>query len=58
MAPTTAWQPFSRVVQDMRTTVRVPLGVPIIAASMTLKPDTKAEDEKVLVLILKVTASK
>jgi len=58
MAPTGAWQPFSRVVQDMRTTVRVPLGVPIIAASMTLKPDTKAEDEKVLVLILKVTASK
>ena len=53
-----AFQPFGRLVQDMRSTVRVPLGVPIIAASMTLKPDTNSEDEKVLVLIIKVTASK
>jgi hypothetical protein len=59
LLPSTAgFQPFSRAVQDMRTTIRLPLGVPVIAGSMTLKPDTKGDDEQVMVLILKVTASR
>jgi hypothetical protein len=51
-------QPFSRVVQDMRTTVRVPLGITFIAGTMTLNPQTQDTDEQQLVLIVKVTASK
>jgi len=45
-------------VQDMRTTIRLPLGMSVVAGSMTLKPDTKGADEQVLVLVLKVTASR
>lgn len=55
---TAGFQPFSRVIQDMRTTIRVPLGATVIAGSMTLQPETQGGDEQQLVLIIKVTASK
>jgi hypothetical protein len=51
-------QPFSRIVQDMRTSVRIPLGVPVLVGGMTLQPDSKGSDEQQLLLVLKVTASK
>jgi hypothetical protein len=55
---TSGLQPFSRAVQDMHTTVRIPLNIPVIIGGMTLQPDTKGSDEQQLLLILKVTASK
>jgi hypothetical protein len=60
ISPAAGFQPFSRLVQDLRTTVRVPLGASIIAGTMTLNPQTQLEGgaEQQLVLILKVTASK
>ena len=58
LPPPAGIQPFSRPVQDMRSTIKLPLGMSVIAGSMTLKPDTKGADEQVLVLILKVTASR
>ena len=58
LSPTVGIQPFGRVVQDLRTTVRLPLGASIVAGSMTLNPQTEGGDEQQLVLILKVTASK
>jgi hypothetical protein len=54
---TASFQPLNTVLQEMRTTVRLPLAVPVLAGGMTLEPSAKNFDGSQLVLILKVTAT-
>ena len=55
---TGSFQPLNTVLQEMRTTVRLPLATPVLVGGMTLQPATKNSDPSQLVLILKVTATK
>jgi hypothetical protein len=52
------FQPVNTVVQELRTTVKLPLGKPVLVGGMTLEPATKNTDLGQLVLILKVTATR
>jgi hypothetical protein len=42
--------------QQLRTTVRVPLGKPVVIGGMTLEPTSKGENRTQLVLVVEVTA--
>lgn len=53
-----SFQPLNTVLQEMRTTIRLPLATPVLVGGMTLEPATKNADAAQLVLILKVTATK
>jgi hypothetical protein len=50
-------QGVAEVVQELQTSVRLPLGVPVIVGGMTLEPTTSAANSPELVLILTVTAA-
>ena len=52
------FQPVNTVLQELRTTVKLPLGKPVLVGGMTLEPAAKNTDLGQLVLVLKVTASK
>ena len=51
-------QPVAQVVQELRTSVRVPIGVPVVVGGMTLEPNSQSGDPSQLVLILTITAAK
>jgi hypothetical protein len=56
--PSDAIDRTNEVDQELRTTVRLPLGVKVVVGGMTLEPATKDQPSKQLYLVIQADAVK